>query len=217
MWWILGWLFRLGVVLVLCVFALRWIDPPTTYLMTTERARLGNLSQTWTPLEVIPMPVVDAAIAAEDANFCRHWGFDVDAIRAAWQDGASRGASTITQQTAKNVFLWPDRSWVRKGLEVGFSALIEALWGKRRIVEVYLNVAEFGPGIFGIEEGARAAFGVGAADLTPDQAARLMTVLPNPRGRTARDLLPVQARRIKTITAGAATIGKDDRGACYRP
>lgn len=215
--WVLKWCVRLSIVVIVIVAAFRWINPPTTYLMLTEKARIGDISHEWIAMDALPFHVIDAAVAAEDANFCRHYGFDMDAIRAAWADGASRGASTITQQTAKNVFLWPKRSWLRKGLEAGFSGLIEVIWGKRRIVEVYLNVAEFGTGIFGIEQGAQASFGVAARDLTQDQAARLMTVLPNPRERLATKPVAAQSSRIGTIRSGAASIGRDDRGACYRP
>ena len=214
--WLLRWLVRLAVVVVIFVAALRWIDPPLTFLMASERARLGGIAHEWVDLSALPAHVADAAVAAEDANFCRHRGFDIEAIRAAWADGANRGASTISQQTAKNVFLWPERSWLRKGLEAGFAGLIELLWGKRRIIEVYLNVAEFGEGVFGIGAASRAAFDVPAAELSQGRAARLMTVLPAPRDRSAVSLSATQAARLKTIEAGAATIGRDDRGACYR-
>ena len=216
-WWLVRWTFRLAVVLVLLVAALRFVPPVPTYLMMSEGARLGSISRSWVPLSDLPPHVADAAVAAEDVHFCRHWGFDWEALRAAWADGARRGGSTISQQVAKNVFLWPARSWLRKGLEAGFTGLIEPLWGKARIIEVYLNVAEFGEGVFGVEAGAQAAFGVSAADLTPEQAARLMTVLPNPKARSAAKLSASQARRLKVVADGAVAVGRDQRGACYRP
>ena len=142
------WGFRLGVVLVFVVLGLRWINPPMTYLMWDERARLGSINRVWVSIDDISPHMQRAAVAVEDANFCTHWGFDIEAIRQVWEAGATRGASSISQQTAKNVFLWPQRSWMRKGLEAGFTVLIEGLWGKRRILEVYLNVAEFDEGAF---------------------------------------------------------------------
>ena len=209
--------FGLGLLVLLAVVALRWWGPGPTYLMASEKMRLGAIERVWLPLEAIPPHVADAAVAAEDVQFCRHGGFDWDALRAAWEDGASRGGSTISQQVAKNVFLWPDRSWLRKGVEAGFTALIEPVWGKARIMEVYLNVAEFGEGVFGIEAGAQAAFGVAAADLSREQAARLMSVLPAPRDRSPVRLDAGQAKRLPVIVDGSVAVGRDARGACYRP
>ena len=130
---------------VALVLAFRWVNPPTTWLMLAEGRRLGGVERAWVPLAEMSASVPLAAAAAEDANFCRHGGFDVAGIRAALADTSRlRGASTISQQVAKNVYLWPARSGLRKGLEAGFTVLIEALWPKRRIMEVYLNVAEMG-------------------------------------------------------------------------
>lgn len=210
------WTLRAVVLAVLLVLALRWVNPPVTYLQATERARLGQIETSWTSLDDLGLGVADAAVAAEDANFCRHNGFDFEAIRAVLEAGERRGASTISQQVAKNVFLWPGRSWLRKGLEAGFTVMIELLWGKRRIIEVYLNVAEFDEGVFGANAGAETYFGKTASSLSASQAARLMTVLPNPKGRSAAAPSSAQQRRAKVIAAGAATIAKDDRGACYR-
>ena len=151
-----------------------------------------------------------AAMAAEDARFCGHWGFDFVEIEKALNGGAARGASTISQQVAKNVFLWPDRSWLRKGAEAGFTLLIETLWPKRRIMEVYLNVAEFGEGVFGAEAGAQAAFGKSAADLNLRQSARLIAVLPNPKNREPQ----AQVQRGARIAGGAQTLLADGRATC---
>ena len=141
---------------VLLTLAYRWIDPPVTWLMLSERWRLGAIEREWVGLDAMSAYLPLSAAAAEDANFCRHWGLDLDGIRAALADSERlRGGSTISQQVAKNVFLWPARSWLRKGLEAGFTVLIEALWPKRRIMEVYLNVAEFDEGVFGVEAAAR--------------------------------------------------------------
>lgn len=143
----------------------------------------------WVPLEKIAPSVMRAAIASEDFRFAEHNGFDFDAIRKAMQANernerrgrpAIRGGSTISQQTAKNVFLWPDRSWFRKGLEAWFTILIEALWSKARIMEVYLNVIEFGDGVYGIEAAAQTYLKKSASQLRPSEAALLISVLPNP-------------------------------------
>ena len=139
----------------------------------------------WVPLEQISRHVLQAAVASEDQKFLDHNGFDLQAIEKALVYNSKgkkiRGASTISQQTAKNVFLWSGRSWFRKGLESGFTVLIEAVWGKRRILEIYLNSIEFGPGVFGVEAAAQRYFKRSAAQLTAQQAALLVTVLPNPR------------------------------------
>jgi monofunctional biosynthetic peptidoglycan transglycosylase len=161
------------------------IPPPVTFLMV-ERAIEGHgLDYRWRPLAQISPALVDAAVASEDGNFCTHHGFDFDAMRRAARandrrPNRVRGGSTISQQTAKNVFLWPGRTYIRKGLEAGFTVLIENLWGKRRIMEVYLNVVEFGPGTYGAEAAAQRFFHEDASQLAPAQAARLIAVLPKP-------------------------------------
>ncbi len=214
-------LVRIGLVLILlaigAVVLFRWVDPPPTFYMLSERVRLGHLERDWVPLGAMSASLPLAAAAAEDANFCRHWGFDVEGIRAALADSARlRGGSTISQQVAKNVFLWPARSWLRKGLEAGFTALVEAIWPKRRIMEVYLNVAEMGEGVFGVEAAARHYWQTGAADLGPQRSARLMAVLPDPKGRSPVSGSPFIQRRGAAIQKGAATIRADGRGACLR-
>ena len=117
--------------------------------MSAEQRRLGTVAHDWVAMEDIAPAMARSAVAAEDADFCLHWGFDVAAIRAALDDGGARGGSTITQQVVKNVYLWQGRSWIRKALEALLTPLVEAVWSKRRILEVYLNVAEFGEGVFG--------------------------------------------------------------------
>ena len=154
-------------------------------------------------------------VAAEDANFCLHWGFDVEAIRAALEEGSGRGASTISQQVVKNVYLWHDRNWTRKALEAVITPLVEAIWSKRRIIEVYLNVAEFDEGVFGIDAAAQHYFGVTPGKLTPRQAARLAAVLPNPKQRSASRPSAKLARRARAIQDGAETIRQDGRAACF--
>ncbi|MDR0805545.1 MAG: monofunctional biosynthetic peptidoglycan transglycosylase [Enterobacteriaceae bacterium] len=149
----------------------------------------GNFSyvahQTWVSMDDISPYMALAVIAAEDQKFPDHWGFDLNAISSAFSHNERkpnriRGGSTLSQQTAKNLFLWSDRSWLRKGLEAGLTAGIELVWTKRRILTVYLNIAEFGEGTFGVEEAAQRYFGKSAKKLTASEAARLAAVLPNP-------------------------------------
>lgn len=183
----------LGVVASLVVvIALRIFDPPVTPLVVIRAGqaiasgRLPNFSRSWRDVDAMSPSLVRAVIAAEDDAFFAHRGLDLGAIRRAhaWNarhpDRLPRGASTITMQTARNVFLWPGRSWVRKGLEAWFATLMELLWGKRRILEVYLNVIEWGDGLYGAEAAARHYFGVTAAQLSPRQAALLAAALPHP-------------------------------------
>ena len=204
------------VAMILVIFALRFVDPPINYLMLSEKARLGSIKQDWVSIEAMSPYVARSAVAAEDANFCSHIGFDVAAIRSALADDSRlRGGSTISQQTAKNVFLWPNRSWVRKGIETGFTGLIEVLWGKKRILEVYLNVAEFDAGVFGVGSASKHYFGVSASQLTATQAARLMAILPAPRTRSAVRPGPFTRKRTAQIMAGANTIRQDGRSSCF--
>ena len=156
-----------------------------------------------------------SVVAAEDARFCQHWGIDVTAIRAALADGGQRGGSTISQQVVKNVFLWQDRSWLRKALETLLTPLVEAIWSKRRILEVYLNVAEMDEGVFGAEAAARHYFGVGPDALSARQAALIAAVLPNPKERSAARPSKNLRQRAAQIQDGAATIRADGRSACF--
>lgn len=201
-------------VLLLLIALFRFVNPPATPYMLAESWRLNGVRQDWVALSRLPAHVPGAIVAAEDANFCLHWGFDMAAIRAAIAEGAGRGASTISQQVAKNLFLWQGRSWLRKMIEAPTTLAIEALWPKRRILEVYLNIAEFDRGVFGIEAAARRYFNRAAADLTPSQAARLAAVLPDPKGRSADD--PRLSPRVRQIADGAATIAADGRNRCFR-
>lgn len=204
-----------AVALVVWVLAYRWIDPPTTPYIWSESGRLGGVERVWVDIDDIAPVMARSAVAAEDANFCNHWGFDVAAIREAIEAGATRGASTISQQVVKNAFLWQGRSWFRKALEAGLTPLMETLWPKRRIIEVYLNVAEFGQGVFGVQAAARKYFGVDAADLSDRQAAALASVLPNPKDRNAAGLTQALQRKAARVRDGAATIRSDGRSACF--
>lgn len=191
-------------------------NPPQTYYMRQEAARLGGIDAVWVRMENIAPVMARSAVAAEDANFCNHWGFDMAAIRAALAEGGQRGASTISQQVVKNVYLWQGRSWLRKMLEALITPLVEAVWSKRRILEVYLNVAEFDEGVFGVEAAARHYFGVGPGELTAVQAARLAAVLPNPKGRSASRPSAALRSRAAQIRDGAATIDRDGRAMCFQ-
>ena len=174
---------------VLWVVTYRFVEPPITVPMLIDAVEGHHIQRQWAALNEIAPAMPRAAIGAEDANFCTHKGFDVAAIEAAFAKNAAgkklHGGSTISQQTAKNAFLWPNRSWLRKGLESWFTVLIEVIWGKPRIMEVYLNIAEFAPGVYGVEAAARHYFRVSAARLSPLPAARLAAVLPQPIKRDA--------------------------------
>ncbi len=216
---LVGWLWRglFGAIamVVLMTFLYALINPPSTPYALSESRRLGGIEMEWAAIDDIAPVMARSAVAAEDANFCLHWGLDVDAIQTALEAGGNRGASTISQQVVKNVYLWQGRSWVRKSLEALWTPLTEAVWSKRRIIELYLNVAEFDEGVFGVQAAARHYFGVDAADLTAVQAARLAAILPNPKGRSASNPSDSVRRRAASILDGAATIAADGRAACF--
>jgi monofunctional biosynthetic peptidoglycan transglycosylase len=202
-----------AIVLSVGIYAI--LPPPTTPYILSEGMRLGDVRRDWVSADTIAPEALQAVVAAEDANFCLHWGFDMEQLRAAIQEGADRGASTLTQQTVKNVWLWQGRSWPRKALEALMTPVVEAIWSKRRIVEVYINVAEFDEGVFGIEAAAQHHFGVRAADLTLRQASLLAAVLPNPKQRQAVNPSRFVDRRARAIADGAATIRADGRAQCF--
>lgn len=216
-WRLLRRLIATAVVLaIILVLLFRFVPPPTNYYMLSERLRLGEIERDWVPIGEMAEWLPLAAAAAEDANFCAHSGFDIEGIRGALADeDRLRGASTISQQVAKNVFLWPARSWLRKGLEVGFAVLIELTWSKRRIMEVYLNVAEFGEGTFGVEAASRRYFDTSAAKMTPRASARLMAVLPDPKNRSPVSGTRYIQSRGRAIEQGAGTLREDGRAACF--
>ena len=173
--------------LVVAVLALavlyRWVNPPISALMVGRSLAGTEIERTWVPLARISPHLMRAVILSEDGGFCRHRGVDWSAIEEAIE--SDRGGSTITMQVVKNLFLWPSRSYVRKAIEIGLAYLVEALWPKRRILEIYLNIAEWGDGVFGAEAAAETHFGKSAARLTAGEAALLAAVLPNPIERTA--------------------------------
>nr|WP_282104231.1 monofunctional biosynthetic peptidoglycan transglycosylase [Marinobacter alexandrii] len=188
----LAWLLAGALLLLMAVIILlRFVNPPTSSFMLGHRLSQPDqaLYQRWVPLSEISPWMPLAVVASEDQRFPEHWGVDFAAIRTAlaeYEAGEGlRGASTITQQTAKNLFLWNGRSFVRKALEAGLALGIEGLWPKKRIMEVYLNIAEFGPGVYGVEAASRRYFGVSASQLSSIQSARLAAVLPNPKSLSA--------------------------------
>ena len=193
---------------VLSVGLLRWIPPFTTAFILRERA-FGDtpVAHHWTPWPQISPDAALAVVAAEDQRFPMHWGFDLVEIEKAVEGGARRGASTISQQVAKNLYLWPGGGYFRKGIEAWFTILIEALWPKRRILEVYLNVAEFGPGVFGVGEAARRYFGKEPAALTATEAALLAAVLPSPKRMSVARPGPYVLGRTGQILAQMRQLG----------
>ncbi|MBV9509291.1 MAG: monofunctional biosynthetic peptidoglycan transglycosylase [Caulobacteraceae bacterium] len=201
--------------------AYRFIPPPVTELMVQRMIEGYGWDYHWRPLAEISPALVQAAVASEDARFCSHRGFDFGAMQKAMHQNERRperikGGSTISQQTAKNVFLWPGRSYVRKAIEAWYTVLIEALWGKRRIMEVYLNVVEFGPGVYGAEAAAQHFFHEDAGALNPAQAAHLIAVLPRPLKWRAVDPGAYVAGRSRRIDGALGAIRADGLAACVR-
>ena len=202
------------------VIALRWLPPPTTAFVLARRidgwtGAAANLPirRDWVAQSQIAPEMFLAVVAAEDQRFPEHFGFDLQAIEQALDDrerGRVRGASTISQQVAKNLFLWSGRSWVRKGLEVWFTGLIELCWPKRRILEVYVNVAEFGDGVYGVQAASRQYFGRDAAQLNGAQAARLAAVLPSPKRYNAARPGPYVLQRQQWIERQMRQLGGRD-------
>lgn len=219
-WRVLGWI--LLVILLLptaLVLLYRFVNPPITPLMVIRAIQGYPREHRWVPLEEIAPSLRQAVIAAEDNLFCRHWGFDLgaiqDEIERALAGERPRGASTITQQTAKNVILWPGRDPARKGLEALTTPQLELFWNKQRILEVYLNIIELGPGIYGAEAAARHWFKKPASALTQREAASLAALLPSPLRRSPVRPNAAQARRTQVILGRMEQLG--DMLACARP
>lgn len=192
----------------------RFVPVPGTPLMVLRAIDGAGWNYTWRPLDRIAPALARSALTAEDESFCTHHGFDTKALQKAWEEyldddgGTLRGGSTISQQTAKNLLLWPGRDWVRKGLEAWLTIYIETLWPKHRIMEVYLNVVEWGRGVYGAEAAARHHFGKTAATLSAAEAARLAAVLPSPLRWSASNPGPYVRRRSDTLRARAARLGE---------
>ncbi|MDQ3495215.1 MAG: monofunctional biosynthetic peptidoglycan transglycosylase [Pseudomonadota bacterium] len=218
----LHWLWKLPLLLVLVsilqVLALRFVDPPFSAFMVARQLeaiaqgeRDFRIAYDWRDLDAIAPSLPAALVAAEDQNFAAHRGFDFKAIDKARAENARgrriRGASTISQQLAKNLFLWQGRSWVRKGIEAWYTVLIEALWPKQRILEVYANIAEFGDGIYGAQAAARSFWGKDARALSLAESARLAAVLPSPRRYSATRPGPYVQRRARWIERNVRQLG----------
>jgi monofunctional biosynthetic peptidoglycan transglycosylase len=219
---ILTFLFRLLLILlvgsVLWVLAYRIINPPITATMMGDVLAGQGATRDWMPIERIDRDMVRASIAAEDSKFCQHNGFDVEAIENAMKRNASggriRGGSTISQQTAKNAFLWQGGGYARKGVEAWFTFLIENLWSKRRIMEVYLNVAETGIGTYGVNAGSERYYGHDASAMSASEAARIAAVLPLPKQRGVLSPKGFTRRYGNSITARIGVVARDGLDAC---
>jgi monofunctional glycosyltransferase len=219
---IFGWIFKAVLIFILgsllWVLAYRFINPPITATMLGDVLAGRGAERDWMPIERIDRDMVRAAIGGEDSNFCTHNGFDFDAIEQAMQRNASggriRGGSTISQQTAKNAFLWQGGGYFRKGLEAWFTLLAEAMWPKQRIMEVYLNLAETGIGTYGVSAGAQRYFGHDASAMSRTEAARIAAVLPLPKKRGAVAPKGFTRRYGGTIAARIGVVARDGLDAC---
>ena len=205
---------------VLWVLAYRFIPPPMTFTMIGDMADGESISRDWMPLAQIDKRMAQAAIAAEDAKFCTHNGFDREAIQSAIErnarGGRIRGGSTISQQTAKNAFLWQGGGYFRKGLEAWFTLLIENLWGKPRIMEVYLNIAETGIATYGANAGSLRYFKHDASRMSTMEAARMAAVLPLPKKRGAVVPKGYTRRYGNAIAARMGVVGREGLDSCLR-
>ena len=222
---VVGWIIKLIIIFligsVLWVLAYRFVNPPITFTMLSDVFAGRGATREWMPISEIDRDMVRAAIAAEDGKFCSHHGFDYQAIENAMQRNASggriRGGSTISQQTAKNAFLWQNGGYFRKGMEAWFTFLIEHLWGKRRIMEVYLNLDETGIGNYGVNAASQRYFGHDTSAMTPTEAARLAAVFPLPKKRGAVAPQGFTRRYGNIIAARIGVVGRDGLDACiYR-
>src|SRR4051794_24837579 len=219
---LIGWIVKLVVaffvITTLWVLAYRFINPPTTITMLGDIFAGRGAARDWMPVNQIDRDMVRASIAAEDSKFCSHNGFDFEAIEDAMKRNASggriRGGSTISQQTAKNTFLWQGGGYARKGVEAWFTFLIEHLWGKRRIMEVYLNLAETGIGTYGVNAGSERYYGHDASAMSATEAARIAAVLPLPKKRGAVAPKGFTRRYGNTIVARIPIVGGDGLDAC---
>ena len=219
---LIGWIIKLVLIFligsVLWVLAYRFINPPITATMAGDLLAGRGANRDWMGIKAIDRDMVRAAIAGEDSKFCSHNGFDYAAIENAMQRNASggriRGGSTISQQTAKNAFLWQGGGYVRKGLEAWFTVLEEALWPKQRIMEVYLNLAETGIGTYGVNAGSQRYFGHDASAMSATEAARIAAVLPLPKERGAVAPKGFTRRYGNTIAARIGVVGRDGLDAC---
>ena len=217
-WGIVRLILAFVLISVLWVLAYRFINPPITVTMAGDLLAGRGANRDWMSIKAIDRDMVRAAIAGEDSKFCSHHGFDYQAIENAMQRNASggriRGGSTISQQTAKNAFLWQSGGYVRKGLEAWFTVLEEALWPKQRIMEVYLNLAETGIGTYGVNAGSQRYFGHDASAMSPTEAARIAAVLPLPKERGAVSPKGFTRRYGNTIAARIGVVASQGLDAC---
>lgn len=212
---LLRWILRAALAAVLLIagtiLAYRWIDPPITPLMLIRQSEGATLKRETVRFDEVAPMAAKAVIASEDNRFCTHAGIDMDAVQEAIdegeQTGRQRGASTITMQVARNLFLWPGGGYVRKAVELPIALAIDASWPKRRVLEVYLNIAEWGPGVFGIQAAARHHFRIDADQLTREQAVRLAVVLPSPRRWDPARATPFIQRRTAVISRRIDQLG----------
>lgn len=198
---------------VLLTLPLRWLNPPTTsFILQDGAARSSDMRRGWTPIEEMSRYLPISVVASEDQMFPFHHGFDLESISKAMQEDRERprGASTISMQLAKNLYLWPGRTLFRKGLEAWFTTLIEFFWPKKRILEVYLNVVEFGNGVYGAGPASRHHFGKSVGELGRNEAARLAAVLPNPKRMSAGNPSPYVWRRAGEIMSEVRRLGGAD-------
>jgi monofunctional biosynthetic peptidoglycan transglycosylase len=219
--WVIRLLVAFFLISILWVLAYRFINPPITPNMIGDLLAGRGAHKEWMGIDRMDRDMVRAAIAAEDSKFCSHSGFDFEAIEDAMKRNASggriHGGSTISQQTAKNAFLWNGGGYARKGVEAWFTFLIEHLWGKRRIMEVYLNFAETGIGTYGANAGSERYYGHDASAMSPVEAARIAAVLPLPKKRGAVAPKGFTRRYGNTIAARLGVVGRDGLDACvYR-
>ena len=193
----------------------KWINPPITTVILSESISLDQkVNQEWRSIDKIGKNVILTVLASEDSNFCTHYGFDFNEIFRAKEKGFSRGASTISQQVSKNLILWRERSWLRKGLEALITIMIETLWSKKRILEIYLNIAETGNGYFGIQAISNSLFKKNSYDLTLKEASYIAVTLPNPKKRNAKKLSINLKKRAESVRNGANTLRLDGRASC---
>jgi monofunctional biosynthetic peptidoglycan transglycosylase len=209
--WVVWLAVAVVVVPIVMAAAYRYVPPPATPLMVLRVFQGEDLRREWVPLERVSPNLVAAVIALEDTAFCTHSGIDWaemnEAVTEHMEGGRARGASTITMQTAKNIYLWPGHAVARKLVEIPLAMLLETLWGKRRIMEIYLNIAEWGPGLHGAETAARVNFGKSARDLTPREAGLMAAVLPNPRAWSPARPTSYLLERMSTAVARSGDVG----------
>ena len=203
----------LGAVLIGLIFAYRWLNPPASTLMLALKLSGTSLMRRWMPLEQISPHLARAVIMSEDAGFCGHRGVDWTELERAYERGlegsGQGGGSTLSMQVTKNLFLWPSKSYIRKAIEVPLTLAADRWWGKRRMLEIYLNIVEWGPGLFGAEAAARGYFGKSARDLTEGEAALLAVALPNPIARNAAHPSALQ-KRLAGVVQGRMKAGANN-------